>query len=80
MFSWVFLEPVVVHENTMNATDYLYIIAMFFHHYILSVFGNRNGVLVQDNAPCHIIENVLSWLEEHDTKFHLNFLAKLEGS
>ncbi|GFV48486.1 transposable element Tc1 transposase [Trichonephila clavipes] len=52
-FSWAFLGPVVVVEQTMNATGYLNIIADQLHPYMTSVSPAGNGMFQQDNAPCH---------------------------
>ncbi|GFV52135.1 transposase domain containing protein [Trichonephila clavipes] len=52
-FSWVLLRPVVVVEQTMNATGYLNIIADQLHPYMTSVSPAGNGMFQQDNAPCH---------------------------
>ncbi|GFY11277.1 transposase domain containing protein [Trichonephila clavipes] len=52
-FSWVFLGPVVVVEQTMNVTGYLNILADQLHPYMTSVSPAGNGIFQQDNAPCH---------------------------
>ncbi|GFV86796.1 transposase domain containing protein [Trichonephila clavipes] len=62
MFSWAFLGPVVVVEQTMNATGYLNIIADQLHPYMSSVIPARYGMFQQDNTPCHKAKMVLEWL------------------
>ncbi|GFU48348.1 hypothetical protein TNCV_3342411 [Trichonephila clavipes] len=51
MFSWVTLRPVVVVEQTMNATGYLKMIADQLHPYMAYVFPAGNGMFQLDNAP-----------------------------
>lgn len=70
-FSWATLGPVVVVEQTMNAANYLNIIADQLHPYMASVFPTGNGIFQQDNAPCHKARIVLEWFEEHTDEFHL---------
>ena len=43
-FSWASLGPVVVVEQTFNATEYLNIIANQLHPYMASVFPTENGM------------------------------------
>ncbi|GFX21721.1 transposase domain containing protein [Trichonephila clavipes] len=47
-FSWAFLGPVVVVEQTNNATGYLNIIADQLHRYMASVFPAGNGMFQQE--------------------------------
>ena len=77
-FSWVSLESVVVVKQTLNATEYLNIIADQLHSYMASVFRTRNEMFQQDNAPCHKARIVLEWFYEHDTEFQL--MSQLPGS
>ncbi|CAL1285354.1 unnamed protein product [Larinioides sclopetarius] len=70
-FSWASLGPVVMVEQTMNATGYLNIIADQLHPYMTSVFPAGNGMFQQDNAPCHKVKVVLEWFQEHDAEFQL---------
>ncbi|GFX84967.1 transposase domain containing protein [Trichonephila clavipes] len=70
-FSWAFQGPVVVVEQTMNATGYLNIIADQLHPYMASVFPAGNGMFQQDNAPCHKAKIVLEWFQEHNAEFQL---------
>ncbi|GFW42147.1 transposable element Tcb1 transposase [Trichonephila clavipes] len=70
-FSWAFLGPVVVVDQTMNATGYLNIVADQLHPYIASAFLAGNGMFQQDNAPCHKAKIVLEWFQEHDAEFEL---------
>ncbi|GFX37116.1 transposable element Tcb2 transposase [Trichonephila clavipes] len=71
MFSWVTLGPVVVVEQTMNATGYLKIIADQLHPYMAYVFPAGNGMFQMDNAPCQKSEIVLEWFQENDAEFQL---------
>lgn len=50
--SWVSLEPVVVVEQTMKATDYLNMTADHLHHSMLPVFRNGNEVFVKNDTNC----------------------------
>ncbi|GFU07404.1 transposable element Tc1 transposase [Trichonephila clavipes] len=52
-FSWAFLGPVVMVEQTMNTTGYLNIIVDQLYPYMTSVSPAGNGMFQQDNAPCH---------------------------
>ncbi|GFW06991.1 transposase domain containing protein [Trichonephila clavipes] len=70
-FSWAFLGPVVVVEQTMNATGYLDIIADQLQPYKVSVFPALNGMFQQDKALCHKAKIVLDWFQEHDAEFQL---------
>ncbi|GFV11589.1 transposase domain containing protein [Trichonephila clavipes] len=70
-FSWAFLGPMVVVEQTMNATGYRNIIADQLHPYMASIFPAGNGMFQQDNAPCHKAKIVLEWFQEHDAEFQL---------
>ncbi|GFT21670.1 transposase domain containing protein [Trichonephila clavipes] len=70
-FSWAFLGPVTVVEQTMNATGYLNIIADQLHPYMASVFPAGNGMFQQDNTPCHKANIVLEWFQEHGAEFQL---------
>ncbi|GBN50421.1 hypothetical protein AVEN_206903-1 [Araneus ventricosus] len=70
-FSWVALGPVVVVEQTMEAANYLNIIADQLHPYKALVFPTGNGIFQQDNAPCHKALIVLEWLEELTDEFNL---------
>ncbi|GBM29530.1 hypothetical protein AVEN_212249-1 [Araneus ventricosus] len=58
-FSWAALGAVVVVEQTMNAANYLNIIADQLHPYMAFVFPTGNGIFQQDNAPCHKAQIVL---------------------
>ncbi|GFX90901.1 transposable element Tc1 transposase [Trichonephila clavipes] len=55
----------------MNATRYLNILADQLHPYMASVFPAGNGMIQQDNAPCHKAKIVLEWFQEHDAEFQL---------
>jgi len=70
-FSWASLGPMVVVEQTMNATEYLNIIADQLHPYMDSVFPAGNGMFQQDNAPCHKPKIVLGSFLEHVAEFQL---------
>ncbi|GFT08011.1 transposable element Tcb1 transposase [Trichonephila clavipes] len=70
-FSWAFLGPVVVVEQTMNSTGYLKVIANQLHPYMASVSPAVNGMFQQDNAQCHKAKIVLEWFQEHDVEFQL---------
>ncbi|GBM97547.1 hypothetical protein AVEN_246226-1 [Araneus ventricosus] len=70
-FSWAALRPVVVVEKTMEAANYLNIIADQLHPYMAFLFPTGNGIFQQDNAPCHKSRIVLEWFEEHTDEFHL---------
>ncbi|GBM30469.1 hypothetical protein AVEN_155168-1 [Araneus ventricosus] len=69
--SWAALEPVVVVEQTMKVANYLNIIADQLHPNMTFVFPTGNGILQQDNAPCHKSRILLEWSEEHTDEFHL---------
>ncbi|GFU12054.1 transposase domain containing protein [Trichonephila clavipes] len=71
MFSWEFLGPVVVVEQTMNATVYLNIIGDQLHPYMTSVLPAGNGMFQQDNTAYHKAKIVLEWFQEHDAEFQL---------
>ncbi|GFX09605.1 transposable element Tcb1 transposase [Trichonephila clavipes] len=70
-FSWASLGPMVVVEQTMNATGYLNIIADQLHPYMACVFPAGNGMFQQDNAPCQKAIIVLEWFHDHDAEFQL---------
>ena len=70
-FPWASLGPAVEVEQTLNATENLYIITYQLHPYTASVFPNRNGMLQKDNAPYHKAPIVLRWLQEHIGEFQL---------
>ncbi|GFW71536.1 transposase domain containing protein [Trichonephila clavipes] len=55
----------------MNTTGYLSIIADQLHSYMASVSPAGNGMLQQDNVPCHKAKIVLEWFQEHDAEFQL---------
>ena len=61
----------VVVEQTLNAKEYLNIIADQLHSYMASVFPTGNGMFQQDNAPRHKAQIVLEWFQEHDAEFQL---------
>ncbi|GBM66903.1 Transposable element Tc1 transposase [Araneus ventricosus] len=67
-FSRAALGPVVVVEQTMNAANYLNIIANQLHPYMVFVFPN--GIFQQDNTLCHKARIVLEWFEEYTDEFH----------
>ncbi|GFS79622.1 transposase domain containing protein [Trichonephila clavipes] len=71
MFSWVTLGPVVVVEQTMNATGYLKMIADQLHPYMAYVFPAGNGMFQLDNAPRQKTKIVLKWFQVHDAEFQL---------
>ncbi|GFV63316.1 transposable element Tc1 transposase [Trichonephila clavipes] len=70
-FSWAFLGPVVVVEQTMNATGYLNIIADQLHPYMASVFPAGNAMFQQNNASCQKVKIMLEWFQEHNAEFQL---------
>ncbi|GBM37102.1 hypothetical protein AVEN_68710-1 [Araneus ventricosus] len=70
-FSWAALGPILVVEQTMEAANYLNIIADQLHPYMASVFPTGNEIFQQDNAPCHKARIVLDWFEENTYEFHL---------
>ncbi|GBN71093.1 Transposable element Tc1 transposase [Araneus ventricosus] len=70
-FSWAFLGPVFVLEQTMKAANYLNIIADQLHPYMAFVVPTGNGIFQKDNAPCRKARIVLEWFEEHTDEFHL---------
>ncbi|GFT10568.1 transposable element Tc1 transposase [Trichonephila clavipes] len=70
-FSWTFLGPVVVVEQTMNATGYLNIIAAQLHPCMASVFPAGNRMFQQDHTPCHKAKSLLDWFQEYDSEFQL---------
>ncbi|GFW30062.1 transposable element Tcb2 transposase [Trichonephila clavipes] len=55
--SWASLRPVVVVEQTMNATRYLNIFADQLHLYMTSVFPAGNGMFQQVQVSCHKAKN-----------------------
>ncbi|GFW36167.1 transposase domain containing protein [Trichonephila clavipes] len=71
MFSWATLGPVVVVEQTMNATGYLKMIANQLRSYMAYVFPAGNGMFQLDNAPCQKSKIVLEWFQEHNAGFQL---------
>ncbi|GFY08184.1 transposase domain containing protein [Trichonephila clavipes] len=71
MFSWATLGPVVVVEQTMNATGYLNMITDQLHPNMAYVFPAGNGMFQLDNAPCQKFKIVLEWFQEHDAEFQL---------
>ncbi|GFV32367.1 DDE_3 domain-containing protein [Trichonephila clavipes] len=71
MFSWATPGPVVVVEQTMNATGYLKMIADQLHPYMAYVFPAGNGTFQLGNAPCRKSKIVLEWFQEHDAEFQL---------
>ena len=71
MFSWASLGPVVAVEQTLNAPEYLNVIADQFHPHTASVFSTGNGMFQWDNAPCQKTWIVLDWFQEYDTELQL---------
>lgn len=70
-FSFSSLEPVIIVHQAICAADNLKITRDHWHNYRLSVFQNRNRVLVQDNAPCHMARNLLDLYQEYIIELQL---------
>ena len=72
-FSWASLGPMVVVQQTLNATAYLNIIVDQLHLYMASVFSTGNGMLKRDNALRLKAWIMLVWFQEDDAEFELMF-------
>lgn len=66
MFSWAYLAPMVVLEQTMKAAE---------HH--LEPVASLHGVFQKYNAPSYKARIVLEWFQEHNAKFQWMFWPDL---
>lgn len=68
-FSWEFIGPVFLVEQTINATGYTNITADHLPLYVVSVFENL--VFVQVYASYHLTWFVFYWFQKHNTEFQI---------
>lgn len=59
IYTYVIKENIYVKSNILKGNIFLPFI---------SVFRNVKGIFKQNNAPCHVIRNVLDWFLKHNTE------------
>lgn len=59
IYTYVIKENIFVKSNILKVNIFLPFIP---------VFRNEKGIFKQNNAPCHVIRNVLDWFLKHNTE------------
>uniref|UniRef100_A0A3Q2D6V6 Tc1-like transposase DDE domain-containing protein n=1 Tax=Cyprinodon variegatus TaxID=28743 RepID=A0A3Q2D6V6_CYPVA len=69
IFSWHKLGSLVSIDDSLNAADYLRLVADHVLPFMTTVYPSADGCFQQGNAPFHKDEVVSSWFQEHKNQF-----------
>ncbi|GBN46481.1 Transposable element Tcb2 transposase [Araneus ventricosus] len=69
VFSWQFLESLVLIPTSLNAIRYVELLGDHLHPFMLYCHPHGNGVFQQDNCTSHRSRLATAWLDEHSSDF-----------